>query len=220
MQNHPKTLTTIEAEKIIEELSICTNTNSSQEKAARNKLIGLLLLDAGLRVGELTKLEIGDLTYAGQPVINLMLRAAITKRKKERSIPLTSRVQLSILAAQENYWSRYYKKENDYAFYGRTPEICITTRQVERIIKEASLRAIGKPTHPHILRHTFASRLMRIANIRVVQELLGHKSLQTTQIYTHPNSDDLAIAIESLNYGPKEKEAATLQNAEGNLANR
>jgi site-specific recombinase XerD len=218
MQNHPKTLTTIEAEKIIEQLSICTNTKSSQEKAIRNKLIGLLLLDAGLRVGELTKLEIGDLTYGGQPVINIVLRAAITKKQKERSIPLTARVQRSILAAQENYWSWHFKKENDYAFYGRNPEIRITTRQVERIIKEASLRAIGKPTHPHILRHTFASRLMRIANIRVVQELLGHKSLQTTQIYTHPNSDDLATAIEGLNYGQKEEKEATLQNAEGNLA--
>lgn len=50
-----------------------------------------------------------------------------------------------------------------------------------------------------MLRHTFATRLMQKTNIRVVQQLLGHKSLSSTQVYTHPNADDLQKAIENLN---------------------
>jgi len=200
-------------------LNRLSNSKPSQQKAARNRLIGLLLLDAGLRVGELTLLKISDLTYAGQPVTSLILRATITKRQKERTVPLTERIQKAIVAAQENYWPKFNNMPPNFAFYGKQPGKPITTRQIERIIKEASVKVIGTPTNPHKLRHTFASRLMRIANIRVVQELLGHKSLQTTQIYTHPNSDDLATAIEGLNYGQKEEKEATLQNAEGNLAN-
>ncbi|GAH96402.1 unnamed protein product, partial [marine sediment metagenome] len=53
--------------------------------------------------------------------------------------------------------------------------------------------------HPHILRHTFATRLMSKTSMRVVQELLGHKNLSSTQIYTHPNNADLQEAIDSLN---------------------
>ncbi|GAH73030.1 unnamed protein product [marine sediment metagenome] len=63
------------------------------------------------------------------------------------------------------------------------------------------MTSLGRPVHPHILRHTFASRLMRTTNARIVQELLGHQHLSTTQIYTHPNQDDLKKAIEQLGQG-------------------
>ncbi len=85
-----------------------------------------------------------------------------------------------------------------YAFYPDSPTHHITPRTIQRIIKKASFQAFGREIHPHVLRHTFASRLMRTTNIRIVQQLLGHKSIQSTQIYTHPNHDDLTTAIKSL----------------------
>jgi len=74
----------------------------------------------------------------------------------------------------------------------------LTTRQVERIIRTAALKSIGRPVHPHVLRHTFASKLMSVCNERIVQELLGHQSITSTQIYTHPNEDDKKKAIQDV----------------------
>ncbi|GAH51596.1 unnamed protein product, partial [marine sediment metagenome] len=68
----------------------------------------------------------------------------------------------------------------------------------ERITRNAAMKSLGRPVHPHVLRHTFASRLMRTTNSRVVQELLGHQHMSTTQIYMHPNQEDKKKAIQSL----------------------
>ena len=84
------------------------------------------------------------------------------------------------------------------SFYATDTQRPITTRQVERIILTASMKALNRPIHPHVLRHTFASRLMKRTNIRVVQQLLGHTSITSTQIYTHPDSDDLQKAINDI----------------------
>ena len=68
-------------------------------------------------------------------------------------------------------------------------------RDLERICHKITLGALGKPYTPRTLRHTYATRMMKHANIRIVQELLGHRSLQSTQIYTHPTSDDCRQAV-------------------------
>lgn len=92
----------------------------------------------------------------------------------------------------------YERNSNDFVFSSRISRSPISTRQVHRIVNFAFLKAIGKVVHPHMLRHTFATRLMRVTNSRIVQELLGHKKLTSTQIYTHPNSDDLKKAIDKM----------------------
>ena len=219
MQKTPKTLSGIEAEKLIEQLSKHTNTWSSKRKAARNKLIGLLMLEAGLRVGELSKLKVSDLIFATRPVTNLILSKEITKRNRERTVPLSERIQIAIAENYDIVWLGSAPIILYWAFYGANYSKHITVRQIQRIIETASIIALGKPIHPHILRHTFASRLLRITNIRVVQELLGHKSLQTTQIYTHPNQDDLVTAINGLNNAETQEKIQTLQNAKIDLAN-
>jgi len=220
MQKTPKTLSGIEAEKLIEQLGKHTNTWSSKHKAARNKLIGLLMLEAGLRVGELSKLKVSDLIFATRPVTNLILSKEITKRNRERTVPLSERIQIAIDENYENLWLGSYPVILCWAFGGSKYSEHITIRQIQRIIENASIIALGKPIHPHILRHTFASRLMRITNIRVVQELLGHESLQTTQIYTHPNHDDLTNAINGLNNAETQEKIKSLQNAEIDLADQ
>lgn len=71
----------------------------------------------------------------------------------------------------------------------------IRNRDLQRVCYKITVAALGKPYTPRTLRHTYATRLLRFANIRVVQELLGHRSLQSTQIYTHPTSDDCRLAV-------------------------
>jgi len=75
---------------------------------------------------------------------------------------------------------------------------CITTRQIENIVLAASMKSLGRPLNPHMLRHTFASKLLRVTNIRTVQILLGHSCITSTQIYTHPNEDDKKKAIDAM----------------------
>jgi len=204
MKSPPKTLTHVESQLLIEQLNRHTSTPASIKSAIRNKLIGLLLLDAGLRVGELSKLKITHLLYAREPVVNLVLNKEITKRKHERTVPLTPRTQSAIADFYKNVYVHSSIDLTQWAFVSSNPSKHITPRQIENIIGNASFAAYGRKTNPHVLRHTFATRLMKITNIRVVQELLGHKNLQTTQIYTHPDSDDLSQAINGMTNAQKQ----------------
>jgi len=218
MKQPPKTITTTEADKLIAQLGSHKNTVASLRNSTRNKLIGVLFLDAGLRVGELSKLKIKDLIYCSEPVGNLVIRKAISKGNRTRTIPLSDRAKRKIENMNIHCWQKLQLSNDDFAFYGNDFHRHLTTHQIWHIICNNSFLAFGREIYPHILRHTFASRLMRITNIRVVQELLGHKNLQTTQIYTHPNSDDLSKAISELNSVEDPEEEKSLQNAKASLA--
>lgn len=198
MSNALRTLTAEASFAVLDELRTFGDTPHKERIAARNYCMGLLMLDAGLRVGELVQLLVSDLWFSDNPVNNLLVRAEIAKRKHERSVPLTDRVRHAIYMM--NFHGLFHNEllSSYYAFYSSTPFDHLTTRQVERIIRRASLKSLGRPIHPHILRHTFASRLMKRTNIRVVQELLGHTSISSTQIYTHPDEDDKTQAIQKL----------------------
>lgn len=198
MTTPPKTLTVTECHQLLNTLVPEKATHKQHLKAIRNYAMALLMLDAGLRVGEVVSLTQQDLTYPTPPIQSLTLQSHQTKNKKERTIPLSTRVQLALEEMDKKWWWPTGRLLHYYAFFQTDPTKPITTRQVERIIRAASLKCIGRPVHPHVLRHTFASRLMRKVSIRIVQELLGHKRLSSTQIYTHPSQDDLKKAIEAI----------------------
>lgn len=198
MTGTPLTLTTHDSEKLLAALGPKRPTVTQEERSARNLCMALLMLDAGLRVGETVALSKASLYYLDEPVYQLRITEDIAKNHKERIIPLTTRCRHAIEAMQVHVWSHYPKYNGSLAFYQNDPAVPITTRQVERILRAAAMNSLGRPVHPHVLRHTFATRLMRTSNARVVQELLGHKHLSTTQIYTHPNQDDLTTAIQTL----------------------
>lgn len=199
MSKHPQTLTADESEQLLIKLRWPAGEPRGGPKAIRNYTMALLMLDAGLRVGELVKLLRTDLWFNSKPVTSLVVPAAITKTRLERIVPLTDRLHNAIEQMQGTRWSEPDAHPTCYAFTKTCVNEPLTTRQVERIIRQAGLVALGRPVHPHMLRHTFASRLMRITNSRTVQQLLGHKQLSSTQIYTHPNADDLKTAIGGLN---------------------
>lgn len=197
----PPTLSSLEAENLLTEFDREHSTCRVPKIRDRNYTMALLMLDAGLRVGELVHLAHSDLCLNDQPAETLLIRSEIAKNKNERTVPLSLRLRRAIKQMDETWWTRESEHPYLYAFYSSNPGLPLTTRQVERIIKRAGTHAIGRDIHPHVLRHTFASRLMRTTNIRVVQELLGHKQLSSTQIYTHPNQEDKRNAIDRMEKG-------------------
>lgn len=169
-----------------------------EKTIARNKLLILLMLDAGLRVSEVASLVWGDLIIAGEPVRSLAVRSETTKSGRSRCIELSSRLRAAVL----EYRLAVFKTDDFPRIYPVFRNVRvgspISTRQIQRIITDLSARSIGRQIHPHVLRHTFATRLMRVTDIRTVQSLLGHRSIQSTQIYTHPSSDDRRRAIDAI----------------------
>jgi len=159
----------------------------------RDRAILELLYSTGMRVAELVSSDIMNLDFATE-----MLKVR-GKGNKERLVP----VGRPALEAIQNWWSlrdqliadrarRGHKVEKDALFLnvrgGR-----LTTRSVERMVKSYGERAgIPQIVTPHALRHSFATHLLEMgADLRSVQELLGHASLSTTQRYTHLTLDHL-----------------------------
>jgi len=147
----------------------------------------MIFLSTGVRVGELVKLTFSDLFYNDSPVKTLIIRAEIAKNHHERSIPVCDTLNTSLLS---------FSNKLDITRQG--PIFDYSIRQVQRIVERICIAAIGRRVHPHVFRHTFATRLMRVTNARVVQQLLGHSNLTSTQIYTHPNSVDLTEAVNKM----------------------
>lgn len=198
MSPTPKTLTNEEITLILHTLRSNSGTEKQVIKCVRNHGLTVTMLETGLRVGEVVQLNVTDLFFAGNPVTTLVVRAEIAKNQHERIIPISSRLKNEIKELSESYWVRDTSLNSYYAFESATHGLQLSTRQVERIVRDAGMKALGRPIHPHILRHTFASRLMRVTSMRTVQELLGHKNITSTQIYTHPNGEDLKNAIDLL----------------------
>lgn len=199
MSKTPKTLNSEEATKLVVETLTHRDGTYSHYTQIRNHLMVLCMLDAGVRVGELVQLRVNSFMFAGQVVGALVIPQAIAKMKSERTIPLTTRLVVGIRAMIQ-YWSELNLPCFDqYAFRPMNKNRPLSTFQIQRILGGLSISAIGRKVSPHILRHTFGTRLMRTTNSRVVQQLLGHKQLTSTQIYSHPNGDDLLKAINSLN---------------------
>jgi len=167
-------------------------------KQYRNLIASLLMLDTGLRVGEVVGLLFADIYYDQKVFHTLTVRAEIAKREQGRSVPLSARLRFLLGAYEREQRSTTNFTPQTPLIYTKAKCNPITTRTLERIILNAALKSLGYPVHPHMLRHTFATRLMRLTDMRTVQELLGHKHITSTQIYTHVNDDDKRRAISRL----------------------
>lgn len=198
MSSTPKTLTTEQCKRLLDALRSTNGTPKQVRRGIRNHTLALVMLDAGLRVSEVTGLEVNDLIFNNAPVTSVLVRPEIAKNKKERSVPVSTRLSEAISQMFVAYWSDHYKNGQHKAFASNVPDQPLTTRQLRRIISLAAISALGRSVHPHVLRHTFASKLMRVTNMRTVQELLGHSNIASTQIYTHPNEQDKHQAIEKM----------------------
>lgn len=199
MSRPPETLTIEESEKLLITLRSAPQTGFAAWKYQRNYTMALLMLDAGLRVGEVVTKKISDLVMAGVAMTALDLNGQRAEKKCERIVPASNRIQNALLEMWGTVWSARPEFLTGYAFFEQDLRTHLTTRQVQRIISSASLSAMGRAIHPHVLRHTFGTRLMRVTSMSVVQQMLGHKNLSSTQVYMHANGDDCKKAIEKMN---------------------
>lgn len=160
------------------------------------RLAFCLMLDTGLRVGETLAVTWADLVLCNKPLTAIRLQAAHTKSNRSRTIPFNAHLRTAIEAAHVAARSNGNPKPDHNAIAYNPGMPPLTTRTLERRIQRLAYETINQRITPHTLRHTFATRLMAVADIRTIQELLGHKSVQTTQVYTHPNSEDARKAID------------------------
>ncbi len=154
-----------------------------QKHALRDRAILEMLYSCGLRVSELTGLNVGELDFSGGMV------RVMGKGGKERIVPVGSRA----IAAIREYLAARGELAGSGPLFLNTRSQRINRRSVARIVDAHVLRiAAFKRISPHILRHTFATHMLEGgADLRAIQELLGHASLSTTQKYTHIGIDRL-----------------------------
>ncbi len=162
----------------------------------RNKALVVFALNTGLRVSELTGLNVRDVLN-GHIKKELKVRKGIAKGKRERIIPLNEKARKAIRDLLDFNEKKGYRREKENPLFVSKRRRRITSRQVENIIKQLREDSeIDVDMTPHTLRHSFATRLMKKgAGLRVIQTLLGHKNLSTTEIYTHVDREDLEKAV-------------------------
>lgn len=194
----PKTLTASETCGLMDYLFSQMKTSVVKRRSTRNYLIVCLMLDAGLRLNETRQLLISDLWINEEPRHSLLIREEIAKNRHVRIIPLSSRIREAIHLAHRRLWTGLKIDGGWYAFTSFRENQPISARQIQLMLGETGKKVIGRWINPHMLRHTFGTRLMRTCSARVAQELLGHKHITTTQIYQHPNEDDKVKAIQNI----------------------
>ncbi len=169
----PDILTSNYINTLINELPINT------PKEVRNKAIVELLYSSGLRVSEVVNLKLNDMKD------NKSLRV-VGKGRKVRILPVTDQAYNIIKLWIKNFRKNFLNdQDNNYLFLGVRGKQ-LSDREVRRIVKSST------GTFPHNLRHTFATHILDGgADLRVVQELLGHSDPTTTQLYTHVSKKKL-----------------------------
>jgi site-specific recombinase XerD len=163
----------------------------------RDRAICELLYGAGLRVSELTRLDLGDLDLAGG-----WLRVQ-GKGARERRVCFGEGARAALAAylalrpALRPPGVRVIRERDAGALLLNPRGGRLTVRSVQRIVQtRLADPALGRP-HPHMLRHSFATHMLdRGADLRAIQALLGHRSLDTTQIYTHVSTAALRASFD------------------------
>lgn len=171
---------------------LMSSVDISESKGMRDRAILEVMFSTGLRVSELSKLDRDkiDLKQREFPVVG--------KGRRVRVVFLTERAAswlVRYLGTREDaykpVWIRYSKKMSDPATAGESMRL--TVRTIQRIVeKYRKLAGLPIKISPHVLRHTFATTLLSGgADLRSVQEMLGHKNIATTQVYTHLTNPQL-----------------------------
>jgi site-specific recombinase XerD len=165
----------------IEEASrVCEEGAPTSEQGLRDRAIVELLYGAGLRVSEVASLDHGDLDLARRIV---MVREG--KGGKERHVPFGA-------AAAQALGDYFATSPGAGPLFLNRRGTRLSTRSIYDIVRKAGESAGVPRVHPHALRHSFATHLLDGgADLRAIQEMLGHSSLSTTQRYTHVNVDAL-----------------------------
>ncbi len=184
VRRHPKVLQVEEIEKILQLPPATT------ELGLRDRAILELLYASGIRVGELVDLNLEDCA------LDERLVKVRGKGRRERIVPFGEPARNALqayLGVRGNLLAKARNSDDPRALFLNCRGTRLTARSVQRLLEGYCRRAAGVlQVHPHVFRHSFATHLLnRGADLRLIQELLGHARLATTQRYTHLATDEL-----------------------------
>ena len=183
----PKIKKTLPKALSIEEVNILLNIPLNDKFDYRNKAMIELLYATGLRVSELVNLKLNNINF-DQEYLKTM-----GKGSKERIVPIGEYAMYYLKYYIDNYRNDFLRdKESEYISISNQSKKM--TRQTFFLLLKKIAKKEGIKTYfsPHTLRHSFATHLLRYgADLRSIQELLGHSSISTTQIYTNVSNDIL-----------------------------
>lgn len=183
----PKTDKTLPQVLSIEEVNRMINSIDKEDPISlRNRAMMELLYGSGLRISELLNIRLKDIHMKERYLI------IIGKGDKERMVPISEMSIIAIRKYLEKAYNDLAPKNGNLLFYNYQKGPLSRQAVFKYIKKLASDNGIEKEISPHTLRHSFASHMLEGGmNLRVVQELLGHEDIATTQIYTHINRQKL-----------------------------
>ncbi|NQT50101.1 tyrosine-type recombinase/integrase [Candidatus Kuenenbacteria bacterium] len=181
---HPKKALTLPVVLGLGEVSLLLNSIDNQ----KHRLALSLMYGSGLRVAEVVKLKVGDLDFERKTI-----HVKSGKGNKDRITILSPKLAEELKIFLNN------KQVKDYVIGGRNDKM-LTTRSIQKVFVKALEKAkIKKAATCHSLRHSFATHLLENGtNIRYIQKLLGHKKLETTQIYTQVTNKALQGLVSPL----------------------
>ena len=190
-QHLPEYLSTEEVDALENSIDLTSN------EGHRNRAIIEVFFSCGLRVSELTNLKLSDL-FLTQGFIRVN-----GKGGKQRLVPISERAIHELeLWFDDRRQMKIKPGEEDYVFLNRRGHHLTRTMILIMVKRQAEAAGIRKTISPHTLRHSFATALLKGgADLRIIQELLGHADLGTTEIYTH--MDDESLRQEILLHHPR-----------------
>ena len=175
----PKALSVEAAQRLLD------SPESNQPLMAQDQAMFELLYSSGLRVGELVALDVGDEPDKGEVTVT-------GKGSKTRTVPVGAKARDALkrwLSARD----KIAAPEENALFVGARGRRISPSRVWQRLTRWAKRRGLAEHVHPHMLRHSFASHMLQSSqDLRAVQEMLGHASISTTQVYTHLDFQALA----------------------------
>ncbi|MBR3520305.1 MAG: site-specific tyrosine recombinase XerD [Paludibacteraceae bacterium] len=183
----PEVLTLGEIDAILQSIDVSTPLGQ------RNRAMLEVLYSCGLRVSELVNLQISNLFLKDEYI------SVVGKGNKQRLVPISRCAIKEVNLWMQDRWTIVPKKgEEDVLFLNRRGGR-LTRNMVFMLVKQyAEMAGIRKEISPHTFRHSFATHLLEGgANLRAIQEMLGHKSILTTEIYTHV---DMNLLREQVNH--------------------
>lgn len=189
--------------------------SGSDFKSLRDRAILELLFSAGLRVSELTNINRDKLDLKNKEFsvrgkgdkVRVVFVSDSAKKALERYLEKRRDMDIALFVRDEASQVKFQGKKGKAKASSQDKGLRLTPRTVQRIVKYYAAKAgIIKDVHPHTLRHSFATDLlMNGADIRSVQEMLGHSSITTTQVYTHITNKQLRDVHQAFHARRKKK---------------
>ena len=181
----PDVLTFDQTEQLLDSFDL------DNELELRDRCILETIYACGLRISECLNLKESDIDY------NELIIRVLGKGSKERIVPFYPRLKELMYLYKEKYRNKYKTIESTTFFINKKGDK-LTPRYVQKMMnKKAIDSGLNIGLHPHMLRHSFATHLLNNgADLRIVQELLGHENLSTTQLYTHLTYEHLKETVD------------------------